>query len=34
VEHATNPDTRVDLMNGEQLKALTASGHVEIGGIP
>lgn len=32
VEHASNPDTRVDLMNGEQLKALTASGHVEIGG--
>ncbi|BCO11734.1 protein WavL [Aeromonas hydrophila] len=32
VEQASNPDTRVDLMNGEQLKALTASGHVEIGG--
>lgn len=32
VEHASNPDTRVDLMNGEQLKALAASGHVEIGG--
>ncbi|AGM46168.1 polysaccharide deacetylase family protein [Aeromonas hydrophila] len=32
VEQANNPDTRVDLMNGEQLKALTASGHVEIGG--
>lgn len=32
VEHATNPDTRVSLMNGEQIKALAASGHVEIGG--
>ncbi|HDX8403601.1 polysaccharide deacetylase family protein [Aeromonas dhakensis] len=32
VEQASNPDTRVDLMNGEQLKALVASGHVEIGG--
>ena len=32
VEQVSNPDTRVDLMNGEQLKALTASGHVEIGG--
>ncbi|WP_429143214.1 polysaccharide deacetylase family protein [Aeromonas hydrophila] len=32
VEHTSNPDTRVDLMNGEQLKALAASGHVEIGG--
>ncbi|WPC70562.1 polysaccharide deacetylase family protein [Aeromonas hydrophila] len=32
VEQASNPDTRVDLMNGEQLKALAASGHVEIGG--
>ncbi|AZU46190.1 protein WavL [Aeromonas hydrophila] len=32
MEQASNPDTRVDLMNGEQLKALTASGHVEIGG--
>ncbi|HDX8366074.1 TPA: polysaccharide deacetylase family protein [Aeromonas dhakensis] len=32
VEQASNPDTRVDLMNGEQLKALVVSGHVEIGG--
>ncbi|WP_017779452.1 polysaccharide deacetylase family protein [Aeromonas dhakensis] len=32
VEQASNPDTRVDLMNGEQLKVLVASGHVEIGG--
>nr|AAR27963.1 putative glycosyltransferase [Aeromonas hydrophila] len=32
VEQANNPDTRVDLMNGEQLKALVASGHVEVGG--
>ncbi|MFQ2335972.1 polysaccharide deacetylase family protein [Aeromonas dhakensis] len=32
VEQTSNPDTRVDLMNGEQLKALVASGHVEIGG--
>ncbi|KUE78528.1 polysaccharide deacetylase [Aeromonas schubertii] len=32
VEHPTNPDTRVPLMNSEQLKALVASGHVEIGG--
>ncbi|MFQ2191693.1 polysaccharide deacetylase family protein [Aeromonas jandaei] len=32
VEHPTNPDTSVLLMNGEQVKALAASGHVEIGG--
>ncbi|WAG06074.1 polysaccharide deacetylase family protein [Aeromonas jandaei] len=32
VEHPTNPDTSVSLMNGEQIKALAASGHVEIGG--
>ncbi|QWL67763.1 polysaccharide deacetylase family protein [Aeromonas jandaei] len=32
VEHPTNPDTSVSLMNGEQVKALAASGHVEIGG--
>ncbi|MBL0627757.1 polysaccharide deacetylase family protein [Aeromonas jandaei] len=32
VEHPTNPDTFVFLMNGEQIKALAASGHVEIGG--
>jgi peptidoglycan/xylan/chitin deacetylase (PgdA/CDA1 family)/glycosyltransferase involved in cell wall biosynthesis len=32
VEHPTNPDTRVSLMSGDQVKALAASGHVEIGG--
>ncbi|MFQ2126303.1 polysaccharide deacetylase family protein [Aeromonas jandaei] len=32
VEHPTNPDTSVPLMNCEQIKALAASGHVEIGG--
>ncbi|TNH81567.1 polysaccharide deacetylase family protein [Aeromonas sobria] len=32
VEHQTNPDTKVSLMSGEQVKALAASGHVEIGG--
>lgn len=32
VEHPTNPDTSVSLMNGEQIKVLAASGHVEIGG--
>ncbi|MCF7718977.1 polysaccharide deacetylase family protein [Aeromonas jandaei] len=32
VEHPTNPDTSVPLMNGEEIKALAASGHVEIGG--
>ncbi|MCF5904058.1 MULTISPECIES: polysaccharide deacetylase family protein [Aeromonas] len=32
VEHPTNPDTQVSLMSGEQVKALAASGHVEIGG--
>lgn len=32
VEHPTNPDTKVSLMSGEQVKALVASGHVEIGG--
>ncbi|WP_219598055.1 polysaccharide deacetylase family protein [Aeromonas salmonicida] len=32
VEHPTNPDTKISLMNGEQIKALVASGHVEIGG--
>ena len=32
VEHPTNPDTRVSLMSGEQVKALAASGYVEIGG--
>ncbi|MFQ1635492.1 polysaccharide deacetylase family protein [Aeromonas veronii] len=32
VEHPTNPDTEVSLMSGEQVKALAASGHVEIGG--
>ncbi|XEI32985.1 polysaccharide deacetylase family protein [Aeromonas veronii] len=32
VEHPTNPDTKISLMSGEQVKALAASGHVEIGG--
>ncbi|MGR6723439.1 polysaccharide deacetylase family protein [Aeromonas veronii] len=32
VEHPINPDTKVSLMSGEQVKALAASGHVEIGG--
>ncbi|MGL6416052.1 polysaccharide deacetylase family protein [Aeromonas veronii] len=32
VDHPTNPDTKVSLMSGEQVKALAASGHVEIGG--
>ncbi|MGY3887773.1 polysaccharide deacetylase family protein [Aeromonas aquatica] len=32
VEHPTHPDTPVALMNGEEIKALVASGHVEIGG--
>ncbi|MFM5657900.1 polysaccharide deacetylase family protein [Aeromonas veronii] len=32
VEHPTNPDTKVSLMSGEQVKALAASCHVEIGG--
>lgn len=32
VEHPTNPDTKVSLMSGEQVKVLAASGHVEIGG--
>ncbi|MFL9693777.1 polysaccharide deacetylase family protein [Aeromonas veronii] len=32
VEHPTNPDTKVSLMSGEQVKSLAASGHVEIGG--
>lgn len=32
VEHPTNPDTKVSLMSGEQVKTLAASGHVEIGG--
>ncbi|WP_421292645.1 polysaccharide deacetylase family protein [Aeromonas veronii] len=32
VEHPTNPDIKVSLMSGEQVKALAASGHVEIGG--
>ncbi|WP_429075932.1 polysaccharide deacetylase family protein [Aeromonas veronii] len=32
VEHPTNPDTKVSLMSGEQVKALAASDHVEIGG--
>ncbi|MBL0481432.1 polysaccharide deacetylase family protein [Aeromonas veronii] len=32
VDHPTNPDTKVSLMSGEQVKALAASGYVEIGG--
>ncbi|MFM5301006.1 polysaccharide deacetylase family protein [Aeromonas veronii] len=32
VDHPTNPDTKVSLMSGEQVKALAATGHVEIGG--
>ncbi|QSR45932.1 polysaccharide deacetylase family protein [Aeromonas veronii] len=32
VEHPTNPDTKVSLMSGEQVKALATCGHVEIGG--
>ncbi|MNF49931.1 Polysaccharide deacetylase [compost metagenome] len=32
VEHLTHPDTPVALMNGDEIKALVASGHVEIGG--
>lgn len=32
VEHPTHPDTPVALMNGDEIRALVASGHVEIGG--
>lgn len=32
VEHPTHPDTPVALMNGEEIRALVTSGHVEIGG--
>nr|WP_100292719.1 polysaccharide deacetylase family protein [Aeromonas cavernicola]PJG60296.1 polysaccharide deacetylase [Aeromonas cavernicola] len=32
VEHPSNPDAPVALMNGAQIKALAATGHVEIGG--
>ncbi|MCH7373263.1 polysaccharide deacetylase family protein [Aeromonas sp. MR16] len=32
VEHPTHPDTPVALMNGDEIQALVASGHVEIGG--
>lgn len=32
VEHPTHPDTPVALMNGDEIKALVASGHVEVGG--
>ncbi|MFM5560765.1 polysaccharide deacetylase family protein [Aeromonas rivipollensis] len=32
VEHPTHPDTPVALMNGDEIRALGASGHVEIGG--
>lgn len=32
VEHPTHPDTPVALMNSDEIRALAASGHVEIGG--
>ncbi|WOQ13463.1 polysaccharide deacetylase family protein [Aeromonas media] len=32
VEHRTHPDTPVALMSGDEIKALVASGHVEVGG--
>ncbi|MGE6295328.1 polysaccharide deacetylase family protein [Aeromonas media] len=32
VEHPTHPDKPVALMNGDEISALVASGHVEIGG--
>ncbi|MGV2703806.1 polysaccharide deacetylase family protein [Aeromonas salmonicida] len=32
VDHPTHPDTPVALMNGDEISALVASGHVEIGG--
>lgn len=32
VEHPTHPDTPVTLMTPDEIKALVASGHVEIGG--
>ncbi|MBV7416778.1 polysaccharide deacetylase family protein [Aeromonas sp. sif2433] len=32
VEHPTHPDTPVALMDGDEIRALAASGHVEIGG--
>ncbi|MFM4680661.1 polysaccharide deacetylase family protein [Aeromonas media] len=32
VEHPTHPDTPVALMSGDEIKALVASGHVEVGG--
>ncbi|USV57699.1 polysaccharide deacetylase family protein [Aeromonas encheleia] len=32
VEHPTHPDTPVALMNGDEIRVLAASGHVEIGG--
>ena len=32
VEHPTNPDVRVSLLSADEIRALDASGHVEIGG--
>jgi len=32
VEHPTNPDVRVPLLSADEIRALDASGHVEIGG--
>jgi peptidoglycan/xylan/chitin deacetylase (PgdA/CDA1 family) len=32
VDHPTNPDVRVPLLSGDEIRALDASGHVEIGG--
>ncbi|MCY9838094.1 polysaccharide deacetylase family protein [Aeromonas media] len=32
VEHPTHPDKPVALMNGDEISALVASGHVEVGG--
>jgi peptidoglycan/xylan/chitin deacetylase (PgdA/CDA1 family) len=32
VDHPTNPDVRVPLLSADEIRALDASGHVEIGG--
>jgi peptidoglycan/xylan/chitin deacetylase (PgdA/CDA1 family) len=32
VEHPTHPDVRVPLLSADEIRALDASGHVEIGG--
>jgi len=32
VEHPTDPDVRVPLLSADEIRALDASGHVEIGG--